>query len=91
MRNRANTGPAWVGFVGGIEDVLDFTALGDAVNAASRLGSVAGAGELLLSAATVAAAAVDTAALEPRHLELRGRTEPLHAWAEAVAPLSTTA
>ena len=34
-----HTGPAWVGFVGGVDDVLDFTALGDAVNVASRLGS----------------------------------------------------
>src|SRR5687768_6785489 len=63
-----HTGPAWVGFVGGVEDVLDFTALGDAVNAASRLGSEAGAGEVLLSAATAAAAALDTSALEPRTL-----------------------
>ena len=77
-----HTGPAWVGFVGGVEDVLDFTALGDAVNAASRLGSEAGAGELLLSAATATAAGVDTSALEARRLELRGRTQPLDAWAE---------
>ena len=33
-----HTGNAWVGFVGGGEDVVDFTALGDAVNTASRLG-----------------------------------------------------
>ena len=30
-----HTGNAWVGFIGGGEDVLDFTALGDAVNTAS--------------------------------------------------------
>ena len=39
-----HTGNAWVGFVGGVDDVRDFTALGDAVNVASRLGSEAGAG-----------------------------------------------
>ena len=48
-----HTGNARVGFVGGGEDVLDFTALGDAVNTASRLGSDAETGELLLSDATV--------------------------------------
>lgn len=77
-----HTGPAWVGFVGGVEDVLDFTALGDAVNVASRLGSEAGAGEVLLSAATVASAGLATEGLEARRLELRGRTQPLDAWAE---------
>ena len=79
-----HTGPAWVGFVGGVEDVLDFTALGDAVNVASRLGSEAGAGEILVSAATATSADVPTEALEPRHLDLRGRSEPLDAWAEVV-------
>jgi adenylate cyclase len=79
-----HTGPAWVGFVGGVDEVLDFTALGDAVNAASRLGSAAGPHELLISAATARAAGVDTGSLESRRLELRGRTEPLDAFAERV-------
>ena len=79
-----HTGPAWVGFVGGVDDVMDFTALGDAVNVASRLGSEAGAGELLVSADTAAAARLDTDQLEARHLELRGRAEPLDAWSERV-------
>jgi adenylate cyclase len=77
-----HTGPAWVGFVGGVDDVMDFTALGDAVNVASRLGSEAAAGELLLSAATVTAAGIGTDGLEARRLDLRGRIEPLDAWAE---------
>jgi adenylate cyclase len=79
-----HTGPAWVGFVGGVEDVLDFTALGDAVNVASRLGSEAGAGEILMSIATATSADVATDGLEPRHLELRGRAEPLDALSERV-------
>ncbi len=79
-----HTGPAWVGFVGGVDEVRDFTALGDAVNVASRLGSEAAAGELLMSAATAAAAALDTGELERRRLELRGRSEPLDTWAERV-------
>jgi adenylate cyclase len=81
-----HTGPAWVGFVGGVDEVLDFTALGDAVNVASRLGSDAGAAEILMSATTAAAAGVVVDALEARRLELRGRSEPLDAWVERVSP-----
>lgn len=79
-----HTGPAWVGFVGGVQDVLDFTALGDAVNVASRLGSDAAAGEILMSDSTATSAGLATDGLEGRRLELRGRTEPLDAWAEQV-------
>jgi adenylate cyclase len=79
-----HTGDAWAGFVGGVEDVLDFTALGDAVNVASRLNSEAGPGELILSSATATAARLDTTGMEARRLELRGRSEPLDAWAEQV-------
>ena len=45
-----HTGVAYVGAVGGGEQQLDFTALGDSVNTAARLSSVAGPGELLVSA-----------------------------------------
>jgi adenylate cyclase len=84
-----HTGEAWVGFVGGVRGVLDFTALGDAVNVASRLGSEAKAGEILMSADTVAAAQVPIEKLESRRLELRGRSQPLDAWAEIARPLSS--
>jgi adenylate cyclase len=84
-----HTGPAWVGFVGGVDEVRDFTALGDAVNVASRLGSEAGPGELLLSASTAESARLTTEGLEPRRLELRGRSEPLDAWAERVVAGTT--
>ena len=43
-----HTGEAFVGVVGS-DEKLDFTALGDTVNVAARLGGVAGAGELLVS------------------------------------------
>jgi adenylate cyclase len=79
-----HTGLAWVGFVGGVDEVMDFTALGDAVNVASRLGSDAGAGEILMSEATATAASLDTSRFEHRRLELRGRTEPLGTWVDRV-------
>ncbi|HET9416714.1 MAG TPA: adenylate/guanylate cyclase domain-containing protein [Candidatus Limnocylindria bacterium] len=79
-----HTGTAWVGFVGGVDDVRDFTAVGDAVNIASRLGSEAGAGEILMSAAAATAANVSTDGLALRRLDLRGRAEPLDAWTEQV-------
>lgn len=79
-----HTGNAWVGFVGGGEDVVDFTALGDAVNTASRLGSEAETGELVLSDATVRAAGIATVGLSAKRVELRGRAEPLDVWSERV-------
>lgn len=85
-----HTGEAWVGFVGGVDDVMDFTALGDAVNVASRLGSDAAAGELLMSDATAVAAGLQTERLQARHLTLRGRDQPLDAWAEQVEARITT-
>src|SRR5204862_4626245 len=44
------TGTAFVGVLGS-DDKLDFSALGDTVNVAARLGGVAGPGELLVSQA----------------------------------------
>lgn len=62
----------------GIEDSqLDFTGVGDTVNTAARLGSGAGAGELLVSAAALERAGLDPAGLESRRLELKGREEPV--------------
>jgi adenylate cyclase len=70
-----HTGVAFVGSVGD-RGVTDFTALGDAVNTAARVASMAGPGEIL-----VTRAGIDSARLaghhEWRHLELRGRVEPV--------------
>ena len=70
-----HTGIAFVGAIG-VDDKLDFTALGDAVNVAARLGAAAGARELVVSAAAWDAAA-DPTAVERRSIEVKGRTAPL--------------
>ena len=67
-----NSGLTYVGNVGG-EGVVDFTALGDTVNTASRLASSAGAGEVLLSDAVYATVAGRLPNLEKRTLALRGK------------------
>ena len=70
-----HTGEAFVGVVGG-EEKTDFTALGDTVNIAARLGGLAGPGELLVSRATW-----DRAGLGPppaeREVEIAGRVGDL--------------
>jgi adenylate cyclase len=71
-------GAAYIGTVGE-DEALDFTALGDPVNAAARLSALAGAGEILVSSAAADAAGLDTDGLETRTLELRGRSEGLDA------------
>jgi adenylate cyclase len=67
-----HTGVAYVGQVGE-GDVYDFTAVGDAANTTSRLAASAGIGEILVSAAAAGSAGLDTADLETRTLDLRGR------------------
>lgn len=86
-----HSGDVWIGFIGSVDGVLDFTALGDPVNVASRLSSEAGAGELLLSARTVELAQIGTEGLASRRLELRGRTAPLDTWAEHIEPAAAGA
>jgi adenylate cyclase len=70
-----HTGVAFVGAVGDA-GVTDFTALGDAVNTAARVASAAGAGEILVTDRAADGLALP-ATLERRHLELRGRAEPV--------------
>ena len=69
-----HTGPAWVGAVGDGQRT-ELTALGDTVNTTARLASVAGAGEILVSAAAAAAADLDPG-LERRSLDLKGKANP---------------
>jgi adenylate cyclase len=70
-----HAGVAFVGAVG-IDDNLDFTALGDAVNVAARLAAAAGAGELVVSA-TAWDSGSDATAVDRRSIEVKGRSAPL--------------
>lgn len=71
-----HTGIAFVGSVGE-GGVTDFTALGDAVNTTARLATAAGSGEILVSRAAAISAGLADQPFEERHLELRGRSEPV--------------
>ncbi len=76
VRVGIHTGIAWVGAIVGASGAgADFTALGDNVNIAARLASKAGPGEVLASEATCHAARLETAGLEKRDLELKGKSE----------------
>lgn len=71
-----HTGVAYVGAVGSDSTVSDFTALGDAVNVAARLSSLASTGEVLISEDAYARADIDLGSLERRQLQLKGRSAP---------------
>ncbi len=75
-----NTGEAYFGTVGEDDDLVELTALGDAVNVAARLASEAATGEIVLSESTVRKAAIETTHLEHRKLKLKGKSEPVVAW-----------
>ena len=89
-----NTGSAFTGFIGPTSDVSTFSAVGDAVNVAHRLGEAAKAGELLISANTA-----EQAGLVPdggangwtmRSLPVKGREEPVETWSR-LAPWPASA
>lgn len=75
-----NTGEAYFGIVGETDYLVEFTALGDAVNVAARLASQAATGEIVLGESTVRQAALDTERMESRKLELKGKSEPADVW-----------
>jgi adenylate cyclase len=85
-----NTGPAFTGFIGATAEVAGFSAVGDAVNVTHRLGGEAAAGELLVSAETLAQAGFDpTTSGEPwleRELSVKGRDQAVRAWSLRIDP-----
>jgi adenylate cyclase len=74
-----NTGTVVTGAIGSSR-ALQYTAIGDAVNTASRLCSVAKAGEILVSEATFARvqSVVNATALTP--VKVKGKAEALRVW-----------
>ena len=72
----ANAGTAFVGNVGS-GSVMDFTALGDAVNVGARLQSHASPGEVVLAADLYAMVADEHPNARHERVEVRGRTEPV--------------
>jgi adenylate cyclase len=79
-----HSGDAFVGVVGS-DEKIDFTALGDTVNIAARLGGIAGPGELLVSLPAWDRAGLGTPTGQ-REVEIAGRTGNL-----AVVVTSATA
>ena len=71
-----HTGQAHLGAVGSPEGITDIAVLGDNVNIAARLASVAGAGQIIVSEETSTLANLDVEGLENRKLELKGKSEP---------------
>jgi adenylate cyclase len=71
-----HAGRAWFGVLGD-EGHIEMTAVGDAVNVAARLASLAGTGELLVSADAAAAAQLDSSKGERRTLALKGKQESI--------------
>ncbi len=72
----ANAGVAFVGNVGS-GTIMDFTALGDAVNVGARLQSYASAGEVVLARDLYDPIAADHPGARAEQIEVRGRDEPL--------------
>lgn len=74
-----HTGLAYVGSVGEAPSTT-LTALGDVVNVAARLASMAGPGEVLATAAATDAAGLSASDLPRRELSLKGKSEVVSAY-----------
>ena len=68
-----NTGKAMAGAVGGAK--LEYTVVGDAVNVAQRLNSLAGPAEVVISVETAAAAGIQIAGAQT--VSVKGREQPV--------------
>jgi class 3 adenylate cyclase len=79
FRVGANTGPALVGNIGS-EALRGFNAMGDAVNVAARLQTLAEPGQVVIGAATMAAAGAAVQAQPLGELHVKGRITPVGAF-----------
>lgn len=86
-----HAGVAYVGNVGGDDGVVDFTALGDPVNVAARLQSVAAGGELVVSEDLCPQLSELMPDAERRTVELKGHTEAVRVLVHSARPLDTAA
>jgi adenylate cyclase len=71
-----NSGPVIAGAIGSSQ-TLQYTVIGDAVNVAARLCSVARAGEIIVSQSTMAAVAPYVLAEAREPVRVKGKSEPL--------------
>ena len=71
-----NTGPVIAGAIGSSQ-TLQYTVIGDAVNVAARLCSVAKAGEIIVSQSTMAQVAPHVIAETCEPVRVKGKSEPL--------------
>jgi class 3 adenylate cyclase len=79
FRVGANTGPALVGNIGS-ELLRGFNAMGDAVNVAARLQTVAEPGQVVIGGATYDAVADRVTATPLGDLEVKGRRQTVRAY-----------
>jgi adenylate cyclase len=77
------SGEAFVGNVGG-GAVTDYTVLGDTVNVAARLQGAAASGEILVTEETYRRVESEFPNTPGRELDLKGKSEPVHARVIAV-------
>ena len=75
-----HSGETFVGSVGKPNGIMEVAALGDVPNTASRLASLAGPGEILVSEYTLNEAKLDAEGLEKRQLNLKGLEKEITAY-----------
>jgi adenylate cyclase len=87
-----HTGEAVVGFLG-TQRRMEYSAIGDTVNVASRLCSQADPGQIVISAATRARLGQNAACCPLAPMKLKGRNEPIEVhevlWRTALTPSQT--
>lgn len=81
-----NTGPVVMGNIGGSQ-YMDFTLIGDSVNVASRLCSIAEPGEVLVGASILLQVADRVSLVRSRETTIKGRVHPVTV--HSVAPKET--